>query len=306
MRKKLAILFTFVLIIGLSVAGASMSSKTYAKQAQMHLVIPDAVQKENEFTVEVTLDSDVNLYSVDAYLAYNEEMLEFIPDNDKVTGTAGVLEIKDTYETETKVKTYRLTFKALETGQAEIAFTEVYLIDYADMDYIDVPPSAGTVNIEINRAEDSDARLTDLLVAPGDLNVPFSPDWFEYEVHVGLETETVGISAIPMEEDSDVEMDMPEMLQIGENRIVITVTAVSGNVKTYVIKVYREEIQDTSEEPDGEAGEETEETVSEDILPEASAQMPSTEAVTTEEVTEEPIENTEPDGEKSDEESDEP
>lgn len=248
MRKKLAVILILVLILGISVVGISSQNKAYAKEAQIYLEIPDSVKKENEFTVKVILDSDVNLYSIDAYLSYSADTLEFVPDSEFVSGTDGVLELKDVYGEETKQAEYELTFKALETGNAEVSLTDVYLIDYADMDYITVSPCAKQFEIGINRQVAEDARLMDLIVAPGDLTEDFSPDQLDYEMHVGLDVDMVGISAIPMNEDSVIDLEMPEKLAEGENRIVITVTALSGNVNTYTITVIKKEWPEEADE----------------------------------------------------------
>ena len=261
MKKKLAIILVLVLMLGLSVVGISSQNKAYAKAAQIYLEIPDSVKKENEFTVKVVLDSDVNLYSIDAYLSYSADTLEFVPGSGFVSGTDGVLELKDVYGEETKRAEYELTFKAIETGNAEVALTDVYLIDYTDMDYITVSPYAKQFEIEINQQVAEDARLMELIVAPGELTEDFSPDQLDYEMHVGLDVEMVGISAIPMDEGSVVGLEMPEKLVEGENRIVITVTALSGNVNTYTIKVIR---KDWPEEASGEDMEETTEGVTEE------------------------------------------
>ena len=69
MKKKMALLLTLVLVLGLLVMGISSKDKVYAKEAQMYLEVPESVKKENEFTVKVVLNSDVDLYSVDAYLS---------------------------------------------------------------------------------------------------------------------------------------------------------------------------------------------------------------------------------------------
>lgn len=282
MKKKLAVLLSFILIIGLSAIGVTSRKKAYAKEAQMYLEIAGAVKKENEFKVKVILNSDVELYSIDAYLSYDAELLEFVPDNDKVTGAAGVLELRDTYKEETKNAVYELTFKALETGETEIALTEVFLIDYADLDYIEVVPSAKHFEIGINKKVAADARLSELILAPGELTESFLPDKLEYEMHVGMDVEMIGISAVPMEEGSVVELEMPEKLLPGENLVVVTVTALSGNVNIYTIKVYREEQQDDILEDSV-----TEDTES-DTVPDTEDQI-GTEAameITTEEMTE--------------------
>ena len=194
-----------------------------------------------------------------------------------------MLELRDTYKEETKNAVYELTFKALETGEAEIALTEVFLIDYADLDYIEVVPSAKHFEIGINKKVAADARLSELILAPGELTESFLPDKLEYEMHVGMNVEMIGISAVPMEEGSVVELEMPEKLLSGENLVVVTVTALSGNVNIYTIKVYREEQQDDILE-DSSVTEDTES----DTVPDTEDQI-GTEAateITTEEMTE--------------------
>lgn len=282
MKKRLAIILTVVLVVCLSVAGILSGKKTYAKEAQIHLQIPTSVKKENEFKIKVVLESDVDLYSIDAYLSYDAEIMEFVPENALVTGAAGVLELRDTFAEETKKAEYELTFKALDIGEAEVSLTDVYLIDYADLDYIEVVPSTKHFNIAVNKKEETDARLSELIVAPGKFSESFSPNVFEYEMHVGLDVEMLGFSAIPMEEDSVVDLDMPEKLAVGENVITITVTSLSGKVNTYIIKVYREEIVE-------EMTEEKTEEITEELTEEASKE--STEAVS-EEFTEKVMEET--------------
>lgn len=282
MKKKLAVLLSLILIIGLSAIGVTSREKAYAKEAQMYLEIAETVKKENEFTVKVILNSDVELYSIDAYLSYNAELLEFVPDNEKVTGAAGVLELRDTYKEETKNAVYELTFKALETGEAEIALTEVFLIDYADLDYIEVVPSAKHFEIGINKKVAADARLSELIFAPGELTESFLPDKLEYEMHVGMDVEMIGVSAVPMEEGSIVELDMPEKLLPGENLVVVTVTALSGNVNTYIIKVYREEqddiLEDTvTEDTEADTISDTEDQTSTEAATEITTEEPTTE-----------------------------
>lgn len=284
MRKKLAAVMACALILGLSAMGINSQNKTYAKEAEMQLEVPDSIKKENEFTVKVILNSDVNLYSVDAYLSYSTDVLEYVPDNECVTGTDGVLELKDIYGEETKKAEYELTFKALDTGAAEISFTDIYLIDYEDLDYITVTPSAKKFDVGINRAVEEDARLSDLLVAPGELMETFDPNQLEYEMHVGMDVESIGISAVPMREDSVVGLEMPEHLQEGENLVTITVTALSGNVNIYTIKVIRKDWpEEALVDETGETEETTEkspdETVPPDVIEDTGKEEP---VVTTE------------------------
>lgn len=286
MKKTISIILVVVLILGLSVFGISSQQKAYAKTAEMHLQVPDSIKKEQEFTVTVVLDSDTQLYSIDAYLSYNAELLEFIPDSNYVTGAEGILELKDVYGEETKHATYDITFKALETGSAEVALTDVYLIDYEDLDYITVAPSAKQFEIGVNRSVAEDARLAELVVAPGEFTENFDPDKLEYEMHVGLDVKTVGVSAIPMDEGSVVGLEMPDTLQLGENKIIVTVTALSGNVNEYVITIIREEIVESSDEESVD-DKSTEEEVTEDTTEETSEEDTNEEVATTESTEEE-------------------
>lgn len=247
MKKKLAILLT-VLLVGVLAAEGLATDKVYAKTAQMYLDIPDTIKKENEFHVKVVLDSEVELYSIDAYLSYDAQKLEFVPENELVTGADGVLELKDLYGQETKNVSYDITFKALDTGTAQISLDDVFLIDYADLDYIEVASSVKQFEIGINQTVDSDAGLADLIVAPGELTGSFQAYKREYEMHVGADVERIGVTAVPAEEDSVVDLDMPDTLQIGENLVRITVTALSGNEITYTIHVYREAVDMTESE----------------------------------------------------------
>lgn len=289
MKKKVAVLLAVLLVIGTSIIGVTKHEKAYAKTAQMSIEIPTPVKKENEFTVRINLNSDVNLYSVDAYLSYNPELLEFVPDSDFVTGSAGVLELKDTFDTETKNKEYEITFKALETGKAQISFTDVYLIDYADMDYIEVVPSGKSFDIGVNKTVEMDARLENLMVAPGELTEAFDPNQLDYEMHVGLEVDMVGVSAVAMDEGSVVESDIPDKLVNGKNTITIKVTALSGSVNVYTVTVYKEDLsgealEDLTTETEEETTElDTTEMGNTENQEEATTQMETSENETREE-----------------------
>lgn len=293
MKKKIAVLLAFVMVIGLCVTG--IAKKSYAREAQMYIEFPELIKKEQEMKVKVVLDSDVNLYSIDAYVEYDPTILEFVPENDIVTGADGLLEIQDVFGEETKQKEYEITFRTLEVGSAYVNLTDVYLIDYEDLDYITVPPSDYSFEIGINENVAEDARLSDLIVAPGDLTESFHPNKLNYEMHIGMDVETVGISAFAMDEDSVVDVDMPEKFMEGENTIKITVTALSGNINIYTIKVIKADWQEdadeeaTTQEQDESLQPEEETTGTDGIT--ATTESSVTEE-TTENTTEVPVETT--------------
>ncbi|MDO5155727.1 MAG: cadherin-like beta sandwich domain-containing protein [Eubacteriales bacterium] len=286
MKKKIAVAIALMLTVSLLVIGVCGNQKSYAKTAQLYLDISDVVKKEDTFTVRVKLESDVDLYSIEAYLNYDENLVEFVPEDDRITGSAGVIQLKDVYPVETKSAVYDITFKALEIGKTQMELSEVYLIDYADMDYIEAKTSTKSFSVAMNRDEDTDARLQSLEVAPGELTSAFQSNVYTYEMHVGMDVDMVGVSAKPMDSDAVVESEIPQLLRKGENVITITVTAPSGNVKVYTIKVYKEEIEIDS---DDENISEYQEMPEEPTREEREEVIQTTEEATTEveEVTEE-------------------
>ena len=284
MKKKVAILLAFVMIVGICVA--LVNKNAYAREAQMYMVLPEDIKKEQEIKVKVVLDSDVDLYSIDAYISYDAELLEFVPENDIVTGADGILEVKDVFGEETKQKEYEITFRTLDVGQAYVNLTEVYLIDYADLDYITVAPSDYSFDIAINETVAEDARLSDLLVAPGDLTEAFDPNKLDYEMHVGMDVETIGVSAFAASEDSVVDLEMPESIVEGENIVTIKVTALSGNINVYTIRV----VKALWPEDTSEVTEEVTEALTEELSGASTEEVVPTE-VTTEAVSEETTES---------------
>ena len=211
----------------------------YAKAAQIEIEVPNLVEKENFFQVKVVLNSDIELYSVDAYLSYDSEKLEWIPDQECVTGSGGILEIKEIFSKETTNAVYYLTFKAIDTGSVIIDLPETYIIDYADMDYIEVTTTKKELEIGINKKVERNSGLKELIVAPGELSHPFETEVEDYDLYVEETVDRIGVTAIPSDENSIVELDMPQHLQKGENLVLITVTAVSGENTIYTIHVYR-------------------------------------------------------------------
>lgn len=244
MKKKIAIMLVFILVIGLCVIQSSNGRHVYAKTAQVCVELPESVKKEQEIVVKVVLDSDVNLYSVDAYLSYDAQKLMFVPSDDVVTGADGILELKDVFPEETRKKEYEIRFKTLDVGEAYVNLTKVYLIDYEDLDYLEVAPSLHNFIIDVNESVSGDARLRELTVAPGELTPHFDEHCFEYELYVGTDVETIGVTAVPVREDSVVDLEMPESFVVGENTVRITVTALSGETKDYIVHVIRQESKD--------------------------------------------------------------
>lgn len=237
-KRKLPI---YVVVISLFLAGflTVFWQSAYTKDVKLQIKVQETVLKDDEVTVRLEMNSDIDIYSLTAYLNYDAKKLMFVPEREEISGSDGVLEIRDVYTAGEKNVVYDVKFKALSLGEADIALTDVCVTDYKDMAYMELAPSSEIINIERNPDRETDARLSKLLVSPGKWNPPFSPDCYEYEVLVDSDTEQVGIGTVPMKEDSVVTMERPETLQMGKNKFRITVTSVSGTVCVYTVYVIR-------------------------------------------------------------------
>ena len=92
----------------------------------------------------------------------------------------------------------------------------------------------------------SNTYLSGLTLDVEGLTPEFNKDTDSYTLQVGEEVEKIAVTATPEEEKSTVTVEGNEVLQIGENKITITVTAEDGTTKTYTITVNKGNVEATS------------------------------------------------------------
>lgn len=215
---------------------------TEAKVAQITLDAPKQVKNGEQFVLSVIVDSKSALASIDARITYDPEVVTFVGDEaGLMTGSDGIVNLKEIYEEETYQKTYQLTFEANAVGECSFAFDKTYITDYAKLEEVEIQSNADTVSVAENNRISDNTALAEILVATGELSPVFDKAVTEYTVHVDQSEDTFIFSSTPEDEEASVSVDMPDTLSIGENRVVITVTAPSGAVRDYVITVYRGE-----------------------------------------------------------------
>lgn len=215
---------------------------THAKEAQITLDVPAQVKNGERFTLTVNVESVAALAGIDARIVYNPEVAAFVGDEEgKMTGSDGLVNLKEMYESETNKKSYKLTFEAVSVGESLFAFDKTYITDYAQLEEIEIHSNEKTLTVLENNKVSDNAGLAELLVATGELSPAFSPEVTAYRVSVEHEEDTFIFSSVPADKDASVAVDMPETLAVGENRVTITVTAPSGAVKQYDIYVNRAE-----------------------------------------------------------------
>ncbi len=100
-----------------------------------------------------------------------------------------------------------------------------------------------TYTINVARRPEEDATLKDITIENYELD--FNKDTTDYEISVLKDVEKLEIKATPTDVDAEVKIEGNENLQIGENKITITVTN-DGTIKTYTIKVNKLDEEDKS------------------------------------------------------------
>ena len=236
-RKLFYVCFAVVLIT----AYLLTRKENIAKTADFAVELENQTAKKGEdITFYVTVKSSIDIRKIEAYLEYDSNYLEFVSAREEaVVGASGTLYIAEEFDVSVMETEYAITMKALEVGETKISIDHIYLEDDTNSDIIEINKTSATVKIEENKAQRRDASLSELLVFPGELNQEFRPDQTEYEVSVENDVEELILSAIPSMEESVVTIDQPDTLQVGTNKIVITVTAQSGSEKEYTLIVNR-------------------------------------------------------------------
>lgn len=232
----------FALVLVMALVLYFVAVPTAAKEAQITLDAPEQVKNGEQFVLTVTVDSTSALEGIDARITYDPQVVTFIGDEaGLMTGSDGLVNLKDTYEEETFQKQYALTFEANAVGDCGFAFDKTYITDYAKLEEMEIHSNDDTVSVIENHKISDNTALAELLVATGEISPAFDENVLEYTVHVDAEEDTFIFSSTPADEDAQVTVDMPETLSMGENKVVVTVTAPSGAVRDYLITVYRGE-----------------------------------------------------------------
>jgi len=225
-------------------AAAFLNMKT-AKAASANI---DITADKNPVTVGdtvyvyINISSDTMFGDVEANLVYDEDILEYKSGVSFITGSSGYLRISDINISEgADSRKYALEFKALKVGKCEIEFSgSVMVYDYESGFPMSVSNNILELEVKAAQTASDNASLASLRVSPAELNPPFDKDIYEYSANVGYNIEKLVVEALPEDENATIKITGNESLEEGENKVVVTVTAESGNKKEYVIKVTKE------------------------------------------------------------------
>lgn len=239
--------------------------KVYASSASVSFSTDSSnVDVGNTFTVTVIAESSVGFRDFDCYIAYNAAILKYIDGDNNVSGSNGLLRIKDIHNKKTvKMKQYILKFQGVSAGTSEIYVSDkVYLYEAKTGEEMSI--SKNTISINVNQAMqlNDDASLELLQISKGTLSPAFEPRITEYKTEVSSKTKTLFINARAKDGNATVVVTGNDALKKGDNEVTIKVTAPSGKEQIYTIHVKRdtkqEEAYQKEEEEMGETVKEEE------------------------------------------------
>ena len=216
-----------------------------AASAKISVNAPSSVVVGNTVTVTVTLSSSSKIGSWEMDLNYNSDYLKMTSAGGEGGGTSMV-----NSSSGTKSKTYTFKFKALKSGNTKISVPSYVVYAFEDFDEMSVTSTSDSIRImtqaELEATYSSDAYLKSLKVGNYSLTPIFKKDVYEYNVEVENDVTSVKISATKNDSKSEMSGDGEYPLEEGSNKFEIVVTAQKGNQSTYVVNVYRKELDPIS------------------------------------------------------------
>ncbi|MBH1939293.1 cadherin-like beta sandwich domain-containing protein [Mobilitalea sibirica] len=236
--KKYLMLVLLLVIFGnhiniQAVQAASAELQIYTDVEEVHV-------GENLF-VYITINSETMFGDFEAYLTYNEEVLEYISGASVITGGSGYLKISDVNTSEAGYsRKYTLKFETLKVGSSEITFDDAIVYEYESGMGMAVSIKDLEVSVKAAQTASDNAFLGSLKISPSNLSPDFDKNTFTYETMVSHTVDRLVVEAVPEDEKSIVKISGNDSFIEGENKVIVTVLAESGANIEYTINVIRE------------------------------------------------------------------
>ena len=235
MKKKISLF-----VIGLFLL--LMPTAVFASNARIDVNASSTAILGNNISVTVKLSSSSSIGSWQVDLGYDKNMLKLVSSGAENGGSY----MANTIANGTKSKTYTFTFKTLAKGTTTISAKSFLLYDYDTMQTMNTSTSSATVNIktkeEIEASYSDNANLKSIEVVNYSLSPDFNKNTKEYSVEVENDVTSVTINATKEDSKASVKGTGTFDLVEGNNKYEIIVTAQKGNTTTYVVNVYRKEL----------------------------------------------------------------
>ena len=247
MNRKMKRFLTSIVMIAVLTLGTSFS----ALAARIAFSDRSVTTGETvSINMKITSTGTETIGRADVTLSYDPSLLEFVS-GDGASGGAGTVRVTGSSDSESATElTFVLEFRALRAGNATITIASQEVYDKDSQTVTVEREGSSAITIAAAAGDSTNANLAGLQVSPGTLSPAFSADTTEYTVTVGGDVSSLIVDAPAVDGGASVAVEGNENLQIGENKVVCTVTAQDGQtVKAYTITVTK-----TEGTVDGEGG----------------------------------------------------
>ena len=241
------VFYLLLLVVPVVVADAASATITLSTETE-EICVGDTVE------LQLTITADTVIGDFEAFLSYDDTILEFYSAASCITGGAGMLKIADIGASPSQQdRVYRIYFQALEQGECEVAiYNRPVVYSYSDGTELSVTGFSKTFTVKPSNNASSDSSLSALYLidslAQSILLTPtFSSEIKTYYTTVGYSTEELIISAISTDNKAKVEVLGGNELLLGNNEVKISVVAEDGSETVYTIFVQRLEEDKTIE-----------------------------------------------------------
>lgn len=244
--KKFIIAFLFFGIVGSFV----FTTPCYAASAKVEVTCDKtSVKVGDKVNAYININSTTTFTDFEANLQYDNEILEYVGEVQKVSGGNGELRISDINVVNGGTsRKYALQFKTKKVGESNLSIIEPKVYDESSNE-LSVSSDEVTVKVNAQVTASTNANLKSLITEP-EMDKPFRKNIREYNVDVDNKTNQLFITAVPADKKATVSITGNDSLKEGKNKVVIKVLAESGSVIEYIINVNKEktpEITPTTE-----------------------------------------------------------
>lgn len=232
MKRIIVLLTSVAMILALFTFNVSAASASVS-------VSNSNPKVNNAVTVTVTVKGSEAMYGTDFSVSYNPDVLRF-ESGDDAAGGAGVVKIAGGV-TGAANKTYSLKFTAIASGSSSISASGGVYYENTDDSF----SGSATVNVS-DVSKSTNANLSSLRTSAGVLSPNFSASVTEYTVNVGSDVTECKVYGTTADPDANISVSGSATLKDGENKRVVTVTAPSGDTKSYTLTIIRSETGNTT------------------------------------------------------------
>lgn len=236
----IGLLLTLLVLMPTKTVKAASVTITFSVNQEM-------IHAGDEFEVTVTLTSTDTMGDFEAYISYDELIVEPTSKPACITGGGGLLRVSDIGASASPYeRTYRIWFTALTQGDCELAiYDRPKVYGYTDGMEMSATSMSTVVSVFPAVGASENSRLSTLRLVDGIsesvlLTPIFTPETTTYFTAVPYEAERLIISALAEDSRSVVTISGEEKLAPGSNEVKITVTAENGTQTIYTIYVHRD------------------------------------------------------------------